>query len=123
MPADVDEPHLPEWSAAWAKPQPGMLLDALHAHGVGPGEALMLGYDFVDEQAASLAGVAYLDQQHLIGVEHFDAGFDEGEVSKHLVEPGAAGAVRAPGSFAAEKRSKEARHKPVPLPRSPQASR
>ena len=106
-----------EWSEAWAKPQPGMLFDALEQHGVGASAALMVGYDFVDQEAASRAGVMYVNQQHLLGVENFDTGFDEKNMNKEserIIEPGAAAKVRAPGSFAAEKRSKEGQ-----MPRSP----
>ena len=93
----------------------------MHAHGVAPSETLMLGYDLVDQQAASLAGVDYINQQHLIGVENFDDGFDVEKMGERLVPPGSAAAVRAPGSFAAEKRSKESKQKVVP--RSPETTR
>ena len=67
----------------------------------------MIGYDFVDQEAASRAGIDYVDQQHLIGVENFDAGFDEDTMCDkqrtHLVPPGTAPSVNAPRSFATEK--------------------
>lgn len=94
------------WSATWAKPQPGMLHAAMAHHGVEPSNCLMIGYDFVDQEAASRAGIDYVDQQHLIGVESFDACFDEEAMCDkqrtHLVPPGTARGVKAPGSFATD---------------------
>ena len=97
-----------------------MLLAALKLHGVEPEDALMVGYDFVDRQAADEAGVDYIDQQHLLGVENFDPGFDVCKMGERLVRPGTAPGVFAPGAFAAEARRAEAKGKPVP--RSPQAA-
>ena len=110
-----------EWSEEWSKPQGGMLRAAMAHHGVAASEALMVGYDFVDQQAASLAGVDYVDQQHLFGVEMFDGGFDLQKMSTRLVHPDRAPGAQAPGSFAAEKRSKEFK-KQDRVPRSPQAA-
>ena len=99
-----------------------MLLEAMAAHAVEPSETLMLGYDMVDEEAASRAGVPYIEQQYLLGVEMFDAGFDEDRVdewylpaSREFKKPTA----KAPGSVAAHSRSKEGKRMGVPLPRSP----
>lgn len=100
-------PRGDEWSADWSKPRGGMLLAAMAHHGVAPAETLMIGYDFVDQEAASAAGVDYVDQKDLIGVDAFDFGFDADKMQGRLVPPGAAAAVRAPGSFAAERKSKE----------------
>jgi hypothetical protein len=44
-----------------------------------------------------------VDQQHLIGVENFDAGFDEELMDQRLVPPGIEASARAPDSFAPEK--------------------
>ena len=81
-------------------------------------DALMVGYDYVDEEAARHAGVRYIDQQHLLGVEQLDPGFNEESVGERVLEPGsgAHAKVQAPGSFAAEKKSKA---KDLPVPRSP----
>ena len=64
---------------------------------------IQVGYDFSDQEAASRAGVAYIDQQYLIGVENFDAGFDEARAADRLVPPGVQASARAPDSFAPEK--------------------
>ena len=95
-----------EWSAGWAKPSPDMLLAAMRHHGVEASSTLMIGYDFTDQEAASRAGVAYIDQQHLIGVENFDIGFHEEEMGNRLISPGAGVTARAPDSFAPEKMKK-----------------
>ena len=49
------------------------------------------------------------------GVESIDPGFDADSVDAHLVPPGEVRTTAAPGSFAAEKRSKAGE----PVPRSP----
>ena len=95
-----------EWSAEWAKPCPGMLLAAMRHHGVEAAQALMVGYDFNDLEAASRAGVAYIDQRHLLGVESFDVGFDADRIADRLIKPGVKTGAKAPDSFAPEKMKK-----------------
>jgi hypothetical protein len=62
-----------------------------------------------------------VDQQHVLGVEHFDGGFELAHMHERLVRPGTAVEVTAPGSFAAKKRSEEAKHQKgeKAIPRSP----
>jgi HAD superfamily hydrolase (TIGR01662 family) len=43
------------------KPEPGMLLDALHDFGIAPDDATMVGDMDSDKEAAARAGVAYVD--------------------------------------------------------------
>ena len=114
------------WSPSWAKPQPGMLHAALAYHDVEASEALMVGYDYVDEQAASNGGVVYVDQGHLIGVETKGAmrdwGFEgEDEIKKRLKQPDNTAPPRtsAPRSFATEKQANAAAKGNLPVPRSP----
>jgi phosphoglycolate phosphatase-like HAD superfamily hydrolase len=92
-----------------------MLSAAMRFHGADSSETLMVGYDFVDLEAASRAGVDYIDQQHLIGVERFDCGFDQAQVDERVVSAGVTRGVRAPGSFAAAAKRKAGEQ----LPRSP----
>ena len=110
-----------EWTESWCKPHPDMLLAAMKHHQVDPAHTLMIGYDFVDQEAASKAGVDYVDQQHVLGVEHFDSGFELAHMHERLVRPGTAVMVTAPGSFAAKKRSEEANQQKgeKAIPRSP----
>lgn len=108
-----------EWSEAWSKPQPGMLTAAMEEVGVPATETLMVGFDFCDQEAASNAGVHYVNQAHLLGVERFDEGFDGEHIdTEHYLSSDHVAPVRAtaPRSFAAEKRSAQASR---PLPRSP----
>ena len=86
-------------------------------HGVAPADTLMVGYDFVDQEAASRAGVDYIDQKHMIGVEMFDCGFGLERMSERFIEAGTTAKVQAPGAFAAVIRSKSSKEKA--MPRSP----
>ncbi len=42
----------------WRKPEPGMLLDLIHSHGIDPALAVMVGDQETDMQAAAAAGVS-----------------------------------------------------------------
>ena len=114
----------PEWSDAWSKPQAGMLNHAMAKHGVtSPSDVLMIGYDFVDQEAAANVGIHYVDQKHLIGVERFDPGFDEEAIDHWHVTAGASTRptqARAPGSFATLKAEKRASD---PSPLAPSSNR
>ena len=59
-----------------------MLLAAMEEAGVPPHEALMVGFDYVDREAAHAAETNYLQQEHLLGR------FDSESVGKHLMLPG-----------------------------------
>ena len=136
-----------EWSERWCKPQPGMLLDAAARAGVAAEETLLVGYDFVDREAASRAGIGYIDQQHLlgaepvgtastplgfpthnlmrIGVEGFDIGFDAERVKEFFVpgEDAKRPRAQAPESFAAKKKRGDGQSQPLRRgDRSPGAS-
>lgn len=139
-----------EWSERWCKPQPGMLLDAAARAGVAAEDALLVGYDFVDREAASRAGIGYIDQQHLlgaetfgaastplrgrpppthnsmrIGVEGFDIGFDAERVKEFFVpgEDAKRPRAQAPESFAAKKKRGDGQSQPLRRgDRSPGAS-
>ena len=50
----------PEWSQAWRKPAPGMLLQAMKDAGVTASNAVMIGDRDEDEQAAIAAGVEFI---------------------------------------------------------------
>jgi hypothetical protein len=81
-------PREGEWTESWCKPHPDMLLAAMKHHQVDPAHTLMIGYDFIDQEAASKAGVDYVDQQHVLGVEHFDGGFELAHMHERLVRLG-----------------------------------
>ena len=116
--------RLDEWSAEWSKPSPGMLEYAIRRHRVSKQHALMVGYDFVDLEAAARAEVGYVNQSDLVGVEMFDSGFDPDAIEKRYVAPGmssksATKTADAPSAFAAAQRSKSAKAKGEAMHRSP----
>lgn len=57
---------------AWEKPGPGMLIQGLRDARVDPTQALMIGFDYTDEQAAFAAGVGYIDCMALFSGEDLD---------------------------------------------------
>jgi hypothetical protein len=60
----------PEWSQAWRKPNPGMLLQAAADFGVSPEQCIYVGDSISngsDEVAAVAAGMAYIDEKQLFG--------------------------------------------------------
>lgn len=57
----------PEWSEAWRKPNPGMLLQAASDFGVALADCLYVGDMDTDEAAATAAGMAYMDEKQLFG--------------------------------------------------------
>ena len=109
-----DEGSAEEWSEEWAKPRPGMVNAALKEHGLRPeidaSACLYVGYDFVDQDTASAAGVDYIDQQFLLGVERFDVGFEHDDAADAKVNMKR---VVAPRAFASERNGTK------PVPRSP----
>ena len=50
-----------EWSAAWAKPEPGQLLQAISDAGVAKENVLMIGRDDRDSKAAQAASIDYIE--------------------------------------------------------------
>ena len=86
-----------EQSEEWSKPEPGMLHAAMLHHRVEPHEALMIGYDMVDQEAAHRAGVDYVNQQHVIGF------FDKETIKDRLISAGVQASAKAPQSFATHK--------------------
>ena len=97
----------PAWSAEWCKPRPGMLLAAMDAAGVPPHETLMVGFDYVDREAAHAAETNYIPHEHLLGR------FDSERVGEHLVLAGEEQqATKAPGNFAQQKRRAAAQTPP-----------
>ena len=109
----------PEWSEEWCKPRPGMLLAAMAACRVGAPDGglasdkvLMIGADYVDEEAAHHAKVAYMPFQHLVQTAPSSASyfhcFKKEHVGDYLVAAGApVGQTRAPGSFASEQHKRK----------------
>jgi len=88
-------------------------------------DTLLVGYDFVDREAASRAGIGYIDQQHLLGVEGFDIGFDAERVKEFFVpgEDAKRPRAQAPESFAAKKKRGDGQSQPLRRgDRSPGAS-
>ena len=56
---------------AWCRPQPGQLLQALKDYAVQPLEALMVGVNDNDEEAADTAGVTSIRYERLLsGMPH-----------------------------------------------------
>ena len=90
-----------EWSAEWCKPRPGMLLAAMADAGVAPHEALMVGFDYADREAAHAAETNHISHDFLL------FGFDHDRVGDHLTIPGEEQkATSAPGNFAAQRKRK-----------------
>ena len=81
-----------------------MLLDAMAADGVRAHEALMVGFDYVDREAAYAAQTNYVAQEHLLG--RFDAEL-MGERLALAGDEEAPLETKAPGNFAAQKRRAE----------------
>lgn len=81
-----------ELRGEWEKPGGGMLLQAMRDASVAPAEALMVGFDYTDAQAAFAAGVGHIDSKALFGGEDLDENF---------LPPGQArGGSAAPSVFA-----------------------
>ena len=93
-----------EWSEAWCKPRPGMLLASMAEAGVHAHEALMVGFDYVDREAAHAAQTNYVSQEHLLGR------FDIDEMDERLTIPSdeEAQGTKAPGNFAAQSKRAQA---------------
>ena len=66
---------VPEWTASYRKPNPGMLLAAMKAAGVTAEEALMIGNGEEDELAAKRADVTFV---------HADVFFERGQYEDEL---------------------------------------
>jgi hypothetical protein len=76
----------------WGKPGDGMLRQAMRDAGVEPADALMVGFDYVDAQAAFAAGVGHIDSKALFGGQDLDENF---------LPPGKVrGGTAAPSAFA-----------------------
>jgi phosphoglycolate phosphatase-like HAD superfamily hydrolase len=58
-PVPPDRANDPRWSAAWRKPEPGMLVQAMQDAGVSPGKTLFVGDSDDDREAARAAGCAF----------------------------------------------------------------
>lgn len=89
----------------WDKPGGGMLRQAMRDAGVAPADALMVGFDYTDAQAAFAARVGHIDSKALFGGEDLDENF---------LSPGQArGNSAAPRAFAeaCEERNRRAARK------------
>ena len=82
-----------------------MLLAAMAEEGVRAHEALMVGFDYVDREAAHAAQTNYVAQEHLLG--RFDADL-MGDRLTIAGDDEAPLATKAPGNFAAQKRRAQA---------------
>ena len=82
-----------------------MLLAAMAEEGVHAHECLMVGYDYVDREAAHTAQTNYVAQEHLLG--RFDADL-MGDRLTIAGDDEAPLATKAPGNFAAQKRRAQA---------------
>jgi len=69
------EAAAPELRASWRKPGSGMLVQALRDAVVPAEKALMIGFDYTDEEAAYNAGVGYIDCNVLFGGEDLEENY------------------------------------------------
>lgn len=62
-PVDIEKRGDPRWQAAWRKPAPGMLLQAMQDAGVNAQQSIYVGDRPEDEGAARAAGCAFYPAQ------------------------------------------------------------
>lgn len=59
--------NLPQWSASWRKPSPGMLLQAMSDANMSAATTVMVGDSDEDRQAAAAAGVQFIHAKEFFG--------------------------------------------------------
>lgn len=77
--AKVPEPlrKRPEWSQAWRKPAPGMLLRAMADVGAAPADTIMVGDSDDDRQAAENAGVNFILAREFFGEKSHGSNYNQ----------------------------------------------